>query len=126
DCAAWLAKARQADVLLRGIPETRPSDRVRRAVLGSTTDDGRRTTDDVASSVVRRPSSVVRRPQVSGWRLEVAGMLLRFDPSPQRIALAFAAALLSLVGIAYWLNMLPPLWGYSKFGFLLPHEQEQV
>jgi hypothetical protein len=51
-------------------------------------------------------------------------LLLRLDPSPQRITLIMAAALLSILGLAYSFNILPPIWGYSRFGFLFPHEQE--
>jgi hypothetical protein len=54
------------------------------------------------------------------WSLTAAGLLLRFDPSPKRIALAAATSIFALVGLAYWLNILPPLGGYKELGFLVP------
>src|SRR5207248_5968812 len=63
------------------------------------------------------------RPK-GAFHLETAGLLMRLDIPPQRAALAFGAALLSMIGLAYWLNVLPPLGGYDKFGFLFPREQE--
>ena len=51
-------------------------------------------------------------------------MLLRFDITPQRLALASAAAMLSILGLAYWFNLLPSVWGYSKLGFFVPNDQD--
>ena len=59
ECAAYLARLRQADVLLKGVPDTGPSDRVKQVVLES----------------ARRPGSPVRarnhasplRPAHAGW-----------------------------------------------------------
>src|SRR5947199_9182245 len=93
DCAAWLARARQAEVLLKGVPETRPSDRVRETVLG------------------KAPGALIMRgahlSTGTGLRLFSAGLLLRLDLSPGRVAVACAAALLSILGLAYSLNVLP-------------------
>src|SRR5262245_18893741 len=113
DCAVWLARARQADVLLRGVPETHPSDRVRDAVLGSA----------AKKAAGAPPTRGAHLSTGTGLRLYTAGWLLRFDPSLQRIALACAVALFSVLGLAYWLNLLPPIWGYRQFCFLLPQEQ---
>src|SRR5207244_7842886 len=55
-----------------------------------------------------------------------SGFLLRYDILRSRLVMASAAALLFMIGLAYWLNILPPIWGYDKFGFLFPHEQEQA
>src|SRR5437764_805214 len=86
DCAAWLARARQTDVLLKGVPETRPSDRVREAVLGSALKD--------RFSGSRRTHTVGHAPFPVGgtWHVEAAGLLMRFDISPQRAAVVLAAA----------------------------------
>src|SRR5438874_12064920 len=113
DCAAWLARVRQTDVLLKGAPDTSPSDRVREAVLGALRGPG---IGDRASGpqVGRSPIPDPRSLRLKGaWHLETAGLLLRLDISPQRVALAFGAALLSMIGLAYWLNVLPPLGGYD-------------
>ena len=104
DCAAWLARVRQADVLLKGIPETQPSDRVRDSVLGSAIRAARMNRSH--PQTLRHASSFSGG---GGWHLDAAGNLLRFDINPQRIAVAVAAALLAIVGLAYWLNVLPPL-----------------
>src|SRR5437762_3030275 len=100
DCAAWLARARQAEVLLKGVPETRPSDRVRETVLGK--------------AARKAPGALMMRgAQMSTGtelRLFSAGLLLRLDLSPGRVAVACAAALLSILGLAYSLNVLPPIW----------------
>jgi hypothetical protein len=106
DCAAWLARIRQTNVLLKGVPETRPSDRVRAAVLGS----------------VHQPGTSTYVPHVSGLQLNAVGLLLRFDPSPQRIVLVLAASLVAMIGLAYWLNLMPPWWGYTKLGFEFPRD----
>jgi hypothetical protein len=45
------------------------------------------------------------------------GLLLRFDPSPRRLALLFALFATAVTSLGYYLNVLPPLWGYSKLGF---------
>ena len=119
DCAAWLARARQADVILRGVPETHPSDRVRAAVLGAASDPKNKLS-------LSSPAHRAHLPALDGLRLYTAELLLRFNILPQRLALTMAVALLSILGVAYWLNILPPVWGYSKFGFLFPHDQEQA
>ncbi|HET9494555.1 MAG TPA: MG2 domain-containing protein, partial [Chloroflexia bacterium] len=116
DCAAWLARARQADVLLRGVDETHPSDRVRSAII---------------EQVRARKITQAAPPQhgltgLSALRLAASSLLLRFDPSPYRVALAFAAAAIALLGLAYWLNIIPPYWGYDRLGFELKTEARQT
>ncbi len=112
DCAAWLARVRQTDVLLKGVPETHPSDRVRNAVLGTV----RRS----SPATLHRPGAT---PMSRGrFRLSAAGFLLRFDPSPQRIALAATVSLFAIIGMAYWMNVLPPFWWYDKLGFEFPSD----
>ncbi len=118
DCAAWLARARQAEVLLKGVPETQPSDRVRDNILSAAS--GMKPSRSAPSQ------SVQHLPVSEGLRLYTSGLLLRYDTSPQRVVMAAAVAILSIIGMAYWLNMLPPIWGYNQFGFLFPREQEQV
>jgi hypothetical protein len=119
DCAAWLARVRQTDVLLNGINETQPSDRVRQVVLGSRRRRAGR--PEASGARYARPG-----PLSGGWHLGAASILLRFDLTPRRIALASAAALLAMAGVAYWLNIFSPIWGYSQFGFLVPRDQEQT
>jgi hypothetical protein len=125
DCAAWLARARQTDVLLKGVGDTGPSDRVRSAILNEVRhlDEGRRTKDEGerTKDEGRRTKTRQRRPS-SPW----SGLLLRFDPSPWRIGLGLVAALFALVGLAYYLNLLPPVWGYNKLGFEYQQEGAQA
>src|SRR2546421_609368 len=121
DCAAWLARVRQTDVLLKGAPATRPPAGVRDVVRGPAL-KGRPPATRHAHPQGRATFPPVR--VAGGWHLETAGLLMRLDISPQRAALAFGAALLSMIGLAYWLNVLPPLGGDDKFGFLFPREQE--
>src|SRR3954453_22214025 len=73
DCAAWLARARQTDVLLKGVPETRPSDRVRDVVLGSALKG--------LPGNHARPHAPGHAPFPVGgsWHVEAAGLLMRFD-----------------------------------------------
>src|SRR5687768_5681451 len=69
ECAAWLARARQADVLLKGgVPTTQPSDRVRATVL-----------EAVKGATPPEHSG----PRYGGLRLAVSQLLLRFDPTPR-------------------------------------------
>src|SRR6478672_11178225 len=96
DCAAWLARVRQTDVLLKGAPDTSPSDRVRDAVLGAAL-KGR-----LPGPGNRRPHAPGHAPfpaarVAGGWHLETAGLLMRLDITPQRAAIAFGAALLSMI-----------------------------
>jgi hypothetical protein len=49
-------------------------------------------------------------------------LFLRFDLSPRRVVLGAVAMLFAAIGLAYWLNLLPPLVGYNKVGFELPPE----
>jgi hypothetical protein len=116
-CAAWLARVRQSEVLLKGIPQTQPSDRVRDAVLGSL----RHKTGPLAPSSAQqlRPATV---PRVRGLRFPMLSLFLRFDFSPRRVVLGAVAVLFAAIGLAYWLNLLPPLVGYNKVGFELPPE----
>lgn len=122
DCAAYLARLRQADVLLKGVPETRPSDKVREAVLLSARKEGEN--ERPAMHVTRQAAPAL--PSLNtGWRYFASDVLLRFDFSLQRVVVASAAAIVSIVGLAFWLGVLPPLGGYSDFGFSFPKEQEQ-
>src|SRR2546425_49384 len=73
DCAAWLARVRQTDVLLKGAPETRPSDRVRDAVLGTAL-KGRLPASRRPQTPRHAPSPAVR--VAGGWHLETAGLLM--------------------------------------------------
>ncbi|HEY0072283.1 MAG TPA: Ig-like domain-containing protein [Chloroflexia bacterium] len=118
ECAAWLSKARQTDVLLKGLEVAGPSDRVRSAVLGS-----------VLKREAATPAPTVKAPTqppqrhifaIGGLRLSAAGLLLRLDPNPRGIALAAAATFVAMISLGYYLNVLPPVWGYDKMGFELP------
>lgn len=119
ECAAWLARARQTDVLLKGVPETRPSDRVRNAVLSSV----REATHGSIASSASHQKTHIRRP---GPRMLASSLLLRFDIAPRYVVLATAGALTLLVFAAYSLSILPPFWGYNKLGFELPGDTEEV
>ncbi len=114
-CAAWLARVRQTDVLLKGgIIEDGPSDRVRAAVL-----------DSVRNKRAPHGSALAKSappPHFGALRFGTAGLLLRFEPSPRLIAVALVASFMALVGLGYWLNILPPLTGYNKLGFEFPGE----
>ncbi|MEO8287723.1 MAG: Ig-like domain-containing protein [Chloroflexota bacterium] len=112
DCAAWLARARQTDVLLKGVNETHPSDRVRNAILNEVRAHGSKSQQMAPVRPAPQPAH-----RFGSFRLSAAGILLRFDPSPGRIALGTAACLVALLSLAYSLNLLPPLWGYNKLGF---------
>ena len=106
DCAAWLARARQTDVLLRGINETRPSDRVRSAILDQVRAHN---TEQAPTPRTAAPLPTKHRhpsPGLSALRLVASSLLLRFDPSPYRVALAFVATVIGLFGLAYWLNII--------------------
>ena len=121
DCAAWLARARQADVLLRGVDETRPSDRVRSAIIEQV-----RASHPERAATPRPAAPHHGLTGLSALRLAASSLLLRFDPSPYRVALAFAAAAVGLLGLAYWLNVIPPYWGYDRLGFELKTEARQT
>jgi hypothetical protein len=112
DCAAWLARARQTDVLLKGVADTGPSDRVRDAIINQVRARSSKPEATMPSLSVARPAH-----RFGAVRLSTAGLLLRFNPSPWHFALVFAASLLTIVGLAYYLNVLPPIWGYDKLGF---------
>ncbi|HYP42326.1 MAG TPA: Ig-like domain-containing protein, partial [Chloroflexia bacterium] len=116
-CAAWLARVRQSEVLLKGIPQTQPSDRVRDAVLGSL----RQKTGPLAPGSIQ-PLPPATTPRVRGLRFPMLSLFLRFDISPRRLLLGVISVLFATVGLAYWLNLLPPLMGYNKVGFELPPE----
>src|SRR5919198_4918950 len=73
DCAAWLARVRQTDVLLRGAPDTRPSDRVRDVVLGAAL-KGRLSAGHRPHAPGRTPFPPAR--VAGGWHLETAGLLM--------------------------------------------------
>ncbi len=114
DCAAWLARVRQAEVLLKGVPDTHPSDRVRSAVLQTVRQQS-------GPSAARHSPSNSRSSHTHRMRLPLGGpglgFLLRFDPSPRRIALVAVACMVTVTALAYQLNLLAPWWGYDKLGF---------
>ncbi|HYP20791.1 MAG TPA: Ig-like domain-containing protein [Chloroflexia bacterium] len=119
DCAAWLSRARQTDVLLKGLEPAGPSDRVRSAVLGA-----------VLKKEEAPPAPAAKLPpprksifSAGGLRLGAAGLLLRLDPNPRAIFLAATATFIAMIGLGYYLNVLPPLWGYNKIGFELPGDE---
>lgn len=121
DCAAWLSRARQTDVLLKGLETGGPSDKVRSAVLGA-----------VLKKEVTAPTPAAKAPPpvpqrslfaIGGLRLGAAGLLLRLDPNPRSVALAAAATFVAMISLGYYLNVLPPLWGYNKIGFELAGEE---
>jgi hypothetical protein len=114
DCAAWLARTRHTDVLLKGIRETHPSDRVRKAILNEVRAHSSRPTTTQNSKL---KTQNWRSGSFGPLRMASAGILLRFDLSPARIALGFAASFIALVGLAFYLNVLPPIWSYNKLGF---------
>src|SRR5687767_9302817 len=111
ECAAWLARARQADVLLKGgVPAMRPSDRVRATVLGAVkgfAPDGH------------------SGPQYGRLRLALSQLLMRFDPGPRHYLAAFVLLVAVFAGGAYWLGLLP-IGGYSQFGFLVQGEGDEA
>src|SRR5437773_8396146 len=77
DCAAWLARVRQTDVLLKGAPDTRPSDRVREAVLGALRGPG---IGDRGSAQLRTRSPTPDPPSLrlkGAWHPGPAGLRLR-------------------------------------------------
>ena len=114
DCAAWLARVRQAEVLLKGVPDTHPSDRVRSAVLQTVREQS--TPVRAAQGRLDLGSSRKRRMRLPLGGLGL-GFLLRFDPSPRRIALSAVACLVAATAFAYQFNLLTPFWGYDKLGF---------
>jgi len=114
DCAAWLARVRQAEVLLKGVPDTRPSDRVRSAVLQTVRQQGSQVRASEGRANLGNPRK--RRIRLPLWGLGL-GFLLRFDPSPRRIALSAAACLVAITALAYQFNLFAPFWGYDKLGF---------
>jgi hypothetical protein len=116
DCAAWLSKARQTDVLLKGLEDAGPSDRVRNAVLGSVLKREAAT----PAPTLKPPPTPQRHTLAGGLRLGAAGLLLRLDPNPRAIALTAAATFVAMLSLGYYLNVLPPIWGYNKIGFELP------
>jgi hypothetical protein len=126
DCAAWLARARQTDVLLRGIDDTRPSDRVRSAILEQVRAGKGDHAAGPGASTPHNGHGPHGLTGLAALRLAASSLLLRFDPSPYRVALAFAAAAIGLFGLAYWLNIIPPYWGYDRLGFELKTEARQT
>jgi hypothetical protein len=123
DCAAWLARARQTDVLLRGMNDTGPSDRVRSAILEQVRARNTEQPPQHAPAPVKQRHTA---PWLNALRLVASSLLLRFDPSPHRVALAFVATAIGLFGLAYWLNVIPPYWGYDRLGFELKADARQA
>lgn len=114
DCAAWLARARQTDVLLKSVDETRPSDSVRNAILSQLrTDSGREQAEGSKQKTAnKRPSHT----PFSALRTFFSAILLRFDLSPRRLALSFFPIVFASLGILFWFNILPQFWS-NKLGF---------
>jgi tetratricopeptide (TPR) repeat protein len=56
------------------------------------------------------------RSQHSALGTLFSSLLLRFDPSPRRVALGFLAAAFASLGLLLWLNVLPQFWS-NKLGF---------
>lgn len=121
ECALWLAKARQTDTLLKGLPEAAPSDHVRSAILSSVQHRPAEPPPHASKSISQRPAL-----RGGGLRLGAAGLLLRFDPSTRSMALAAAASLLALVSLAYWTGVLPPITGYNTLGFEFPNDNSRT
>lgn len=124
-CAAWLARLRQTDVLLKGVPETHPSDRVREAILSTALKgqaSGKEPPGPLRGERSKAPAPHAQHLTGSGWHMYASSLLLRFELQPGRIGLALAAAAVALFGLAYWTNQVRPFWGYDKFGFLYPGE----
>ncbi len=120
DCAAWLARARQTDVLLKSVGDTHPSDSVRNAIIAQLRND-----DKHAGAISQLPSATTdpafgRQQSVhihrSAFRVLLSSLLLRFDPSPRRIALGLLAFACASFGLLFWLNVLPQFWS-NKLGF---------
>ncbi|HEX8218339.1 MAG TPA: Ig-like domain-containing protein [Chloroflexia bacterium] len=123
DCAAWLSRARQTDVLLKGLEPAGPSDRVRSAVLGAVLKK-----EEAPPAPAARATPPARKSifAMGRLRLEAAGLLLRLDPNPRAIFLAATATFIAMIGLGYYLNVLPPLWGYNKLGFELPGDEART
>lgn len=132
ECAAWLARARQTDVLLKPLADTRPSDSVRNAILSQLRNDGGLkpnpttpppvATTSAASSqgteAEQKPAATVAKPKLVSrpFHTFFSSLLLRFDPSPGRIAVGSFAVVCASLGILFWLNVLPQFWS-NKLGF---------
>ena len=104
ECAAWLAKARQADVLLKGgAPALRPSNRVRETILGA---------------VKHEPTARRGASRLGRLRMVSSELLLRLDPAPRHYVLALVVLVSALTGVAYWQGLIP--WsGHDQLGFLV-------
>lgn len=130
ECAAFLAKARQTDVLLKELNDEGPSDRVRSAVLnsirsGATTPPTKQnyTPPPPQSKHARHKPRTLR---IGGLRFGAAGLLLRFDPSARTVAFGIATTLAAILCIAYATGTIQPLIGYTTLGFEFPNAARAV
>ena len=87
ECAAWLARARQTDVLLKSVKNTGPSDSVRQAILSQLHTVAPKVESSKQNTVVHR----------SPLRALISALLLRFNPSPRRIFFGSATALIAII-----------------------------
>ncbi|MEP6776686.1 MAG: Ig-like domain-containing protein, partial [Chloroflexota bacterium] len=123
DCAAWLARARHTDVLLKSVKNTGPSDSVRQAILSQLHTVAPKVESSKQGTPTTKQNAAVRH---SPLRALVSAFLLRFDPSPRRIFLGSATAVIVTVGLLYWLNVLPPVWNYNKLGFEVQDQSDSL
>lgn len=123
DCAAWLARARQTDVLLKSVKNTGPSDSVRQAILSQLHTVAPKIESSKQGTPTSKQNATVRH---SPLRALMSAFLLRFDPSPRRIFFGSATALVVTVGLLYWLNVLPPVWDYNKLGFEVQDQSDSL
>jgi hypothetical protein len=122
DCAAWLARTRHTDVLLKGVGQTHPSDRVRNAILDEVRAHSSKSPTHAAQNYAQRHAPARPLPHASRGafgtlRLASAGLLLRFDLTPARVMFGLAASFIALLALSFYLNLLPPVWSYTKLGF---------
>ena len=123
DCAAWLARARQTDVLLKSVKNTGPSDSVRQAILSQLHTVAPKVEGSNQNASANKENKAVHR---SPLRALVSALLLRFDPSPRRIFFGSATALIATLCLLYGLNVLPPIWTYNKLGFEVQDQSDSL
>jgi hypothetical protein len=123
DCAAWLARARQTDVLLKSVKNTGPSDSVRQAILSQLHTVAPKAESSKQNTSATKQNTTVHR---SPLRALISALLLRFDPSPRRIIFGSASALVATLCLLNWLNVLPPVWNYNKLGFEVQDQSDSL
>ncbi|MEO5950923.1 MAG: zf-HC2 domain-containing protein, partial [Chloroflexia bacterium] len=128
DCASWLARARQTDVLLKPLSTTSPSDSVRNAILTQLRNDGGLKKAELQQQSTPTPAPSTQHSRTKNAILSTkkhrsrpfhtffSSLLLRFDPSPRRIAFGSFVAICASLGILFYLNILPQFWS-NKLGF---------